>query len=77
MSVASSTRETRRDPLVVRPQEACGMLAIGLTRLYELLHEGQLESYRHGRSRRITVTSIRAYVDRQIRASSANWGPPP
>jgi hypothetical protein len=36
MSVASSTRETRRDPLVVRPQEACGMLAIGLTRLYEL-----------------------------------------
>ena len=34
MSVASSTRETRRDPLVVRPQEACGMLAIGLTRLY-------------------------------------------
>jgi excisionase family DNA binding protein len=79
MSVAAGifTRETERDPLVVRPQEACRMLAIGLTRLYELLHEGELESYRHGRSRRITVASIRAYVDRQIRASSANWGPPP
>jgi excisionase family DNA binding protein len=70
-------RETGRDPLVVRPQEACRILAIGLTRLYELLHEGELESYRHGRSRRITVASIRAYIDRQIEASAAHWGPPP
>jgi excisionase family DNA binding protein len=53
-------------PLVVRPRDACRMLSIGLTRLYELLQAGELESYRSGRSRRISVVSIHAYVERQI-----------
>jgi excisionase family DNA binding protein len=55
-------------PLVVRPRQACEMLAIGLTRLYELLNEGALESYLHGGSRRITIASIRAYIDRHLKA---------
>ena len=59
------------DPLVVRPRDACRMLSVGLTRLYELLQAGELESYRHGRARRISVNSIRAYVDRQIASGSA------
>src|SRR5579885_3087608 len=42
------------EPLAVPPREACRLLSVGLTRLYELLHEGQLESFRYGRSRRIT-----------------------
>jgi excisionase family DNA binding protein len=67
----------RRAPLVVPPRQACQMLSVGLTRLYELLHEGALESYRHGRSRRITTKSIRAYIERQIAASPSTWGPPP
>jgi len=59
-------RRSYLDPIVVRPHEACRMLSVGLTRLYELLHEGQLESFRYGRSRRITVASIHAYVERQL-----------
>jgi excisionase family DNA binding protein len=70
-------REPFVEPLVVPPRQACTMLCVGLTRLYELLHEGELESYRHGRSRRITTASIRAYIERQIAASPGNWGPPP
>src|SRR5437667_218861 len=44
--------------LVVTPREACQMLSVGLTRLYELLHDNELDSYRDGGSRRITVASI-------------------
>jgi excisionase family DNA binding protein len=58
-------------PLVVAPREACRMLSIGLTRLYELLHQGDLESYRDGGSRRITVASIQAYVSRQLEVNPA------
>lgn len=60
-------------PLVVAPREACRMLSIGLTQLYELLHNGDLESYRDGGSRRITVSSIRAYVEHPIAISPVKW----
>lgn len=65
------------EPLAVPPREACRLLSVGLTKLYELLHAGQLESYRYGRSRRITTVSIRAYIVRHVEASPTTWGPPP
>jgi excisionase family DNA binding protein len=54
------------DPLVVRPKVAWKMLACGNTRGYELLAAGELESYKDGRSRKITVASIKAFVARRI-----------
>jgi excisionase family DNA binding protein len=57
--------------LVVRPKVACQMLAIGVTRLYELLDTGELESYRDGSARKITVASIRTYVTRQLKRAAA------
>jgi excisionase family DNA binding protein len=53
-------------PLAVKPRLACQMLSCGTTRLYELLGVGELEHYRDGRSRLITVASIEAYVARKI-----------
>jgi excisionase family DNA binding protein len=72
----SHAQEPFWGPLAVPPRQACQLLCVGLTRLYELLHTGELESYRHGRSRRITISSIRAYIARHIEASST-LGPPP
>jgi hypothetical protein len=57
------------DPLVVRPKVAWKMLACGNTRGYELLAAGELESYKDGRSRKITVASIKALVARRIAGS--------
>ena len=56
-------------PLAVKPKAACRMLSCGITRLYELLNEGELTSYLDGRSRLITTESIRAYVERKVAAS--------
>jgi hypothetical protein len=66
--VQSFTQIENTPPLVVRPMQACAMLSIGLTRCYELMNAGELESFKEGKSRKITVSSIRAYIDRRMGA---------
>jgi len=56
-------------PLVVPPAQACAMLSIGLTRCYELINAGELESFKDGKSRKITVNSIEAYIERHLGAA--------
>jgi excisionase family DNA binding protein len=46
------------------------MLGCGNTRGYELIAAGELESYKDGASRKITVASIRRYIERQLASSS-------
>ena len=50
------------------PRHACFLLGIGLTRCYELMNSGELQSFKDGKSRKITVASIRAYVERKVGA---------
>jgi len=45
-------------PIWVRPAEACRLLGIGMTRLYELLNDGTLESRSLGRARLIRRIDI-------------------
>jgi hypothetical protein len=58
--------ESEPAPLVVKPSTAWRMLACGNTRGYELLAAGELESFKDGRSRKITVASIKAFIARQV-----------
>jgi hypothetical protein len=58
------------DPLVVKPKVACRILCCGTTRLYALLEAGQLESFRDGRSRKITLASIHGYVSSKLAQNS-------
>jgi excisionase family DNA binding protein len=51
------------------PRQTCTALSIGVTKLYELLGNGELASYREGKARRILVSSIRDYVARRLEAS--------
>jgi hypothetical protein len=59
------------EPLVVKPKVAWKMLGCGNTRGYELLATGELDSYKDGRSRKVTVASIKAFVARQLAAASS------
>jgi hypothetical protein len=65
MSISSKVFEGL-EPLVVKPKVAWKMLDCGNTRGYELLAAGELESYKEGRSRKISVASIRALVARRL-----------
>jgi Helix-turn-helix domain len=57
------------EPLVVSPKRAQRILDIGHTRLYELLAARELQSFKEGKSRKITMASIQQYIARQIEAS--------
>jgi excisionase family DNA binding protein len=63
------------EPLVVTPREACALLNIGNTRLYRLLSDKQIDSYREGRARRIPMASIKSYIARCLAESMGRRGP--
>ena len=62
---------TEVEPLAVKPRVAWQMLQCSNTRGYELLNRGELQSFRDGGSRKITVESIKNYVARQLDAERA------
>ena len=53
-------------PLVVKPRVAWKMLSCSNTRGYELLATGELQSFRDGRSRKITVELIQRYIKHRL-----------
>jgi excisionase family DNA binding protein len=57
------------EPLVVSPRRARRMLDCGNTRLYELIAARELETYKDGKSRKITVASIKQFIARRVEAS--------
>ena len=59
--------------LLVRPRTAREMLSCGVERLYQLLNAGELESFRDGRARYITIHSIERYITKRLAESG---GPP-
>jgi excisionase family DNA binding protein len=64
-----STGFSHDEPMVVSPRRARHLLDIGNTKLYELLAARELESFRDGKSRKITVASIKDYIARKLAAS--------
>jgi excisionase family DNA binding protein len=60
--VAGRTSGNNLEPLAVSPRQACLLLGIGNTRLYQLIGNGELIAYREGRARRVTMASICARV---------------
>jgi excisionase family DNA binding protein len=53
-------------PLLVKPKVAEKLLSVSHGRLYQLINEHQLESFKCGKSRKITVSSIKAYIERRV-----------
>ena len=47
------------EPLAVAPKVACGMVGVGLTKLYQLINSGELEVVKIGRATRVKVPSIK------------------
>jgi hypothetical protein len=59
------------EPLVVSPARAKRLLDVGHTRLYEMIGAGELQSYREGKSRKITMASIKARIQRKLAEAGA------
>jgi hypothetical protein len=65
----SGIGELEPAPLVVKPKVAWRLLGCSHTYGYGLLASGELESFKAGKARKITMASIRSYVTRQIEAA--------
>ena len=77
MSIHRTDLSDWEGALLVKPKVAWKMLACSNTRGYELLNAGELDSFLDGRSRKITVESIRRYIARRFPATAASTGPQP
>ena len=68
MSIHNTGLSDWEGALVVKPKVAWRLLACSNTRGYELIAAGEIDSFLDGRSRKITVDSIRPYVERRLAA---------
>jgi hypothetical protein len=65
-----STTSPTVEPVVVRPNTALQMLSCGVTELYRLINENELDSFTEGRRRYITTESIYRYVAKRLAAAT-------
>ena len=65
------------EALVLTPAQAQTALQCGVTRLWELINTGEVESFLDGNRRRITAKSIRDYVNRKLAVAPAKRLVPP
>jgi hypothetical protein len=57
------------EPLVVKPKVAWRLLGCSHTYGYDLLAAGELDSFKDGKARKITMASIKARIARQLEAT--------
>ena len=55
--------ETNMERLLLSPEEAAEVLGVGRSRVYDLMRRRELLSVRIGKSRRVPVAAVRAYVE--------------
>lgn len=58
--------QPRPEPVLVTVEEAARRLSIGRTATYMLVLRGELQSVKIGRTRRVVVASIDAYVSKLL-----------
>ena len=61
------------EPRITDVDGGCKRANICKDRFYELLHTGEIESYLDGRSRKVVLASVDAYIDRQISESKGSF----
>lgn len=59
------------EKLLVRPEEAAELLSVGRNRVFALIASGELRSLKLGRSRRIAVADLEAFVAAKLAAVAA------
>ena len=70
---SSATPRTSTPPLAVSAKEAARLLSVSVSKLYELLRTGELDSYADGCSRRVTMASIVGYIERRLADNGGGW----
>jgi excisionase family DNA binding protein len=67
VGVGESAQEGR---LLVTVEDAAAMLSLGRTLTWALVRKNELRSIRVGKTRRVVVSSLHEYIERQLAAAS-------
>jgi excisionase family DNA binding protein len=59
-------QQGREPPKLIPVEEAARILSIGRTACYMLVLKGELQSVKIGRTRRVVVSSLEAYIQRLL-----------
>jgi len=54
------------EPIAVPPKAAFAAIGVGVTKGYELINSGELETFKIGRATRITTASVKALVEKRL-----------
>ena len=60
--------------LALSVSEAAQMLGISRARLYPLISMGEIPSFKIGRCRRVPVTALESFIERQVQLSMDESG---
>jgi excisionase family DNA binding protein len=61
------------EPRITDVDGGCARAHVGKDKFYKLLNTGEIESYLDGRSRKVVLASVDAYIDRQIAESKGSF----
>jgi excisionase family DNA binding protein len=67
VGVGESAREGK---LLVTVEDAAAMLSLGRTLTWALVRKNELRSIRVGKTRRVVVSSLHEYIERQLAAAN-------
>lgn len=60
----------RLERLLLKPQEVAEVIGLGRSKTYELIQQRAIPSIRIGRSVRVHVEALRAWLDEQVKQGS-------
>lgn len=66
----SKSPEVQIEPFAIPPKETARIDRCGITEVYRRINDGEYESYLDGSKRMITLRSIRARQERQLKAAT-------
>ena len=66
---------TTIEPISVGTKTAWHLMAVSNAHGYKLIEQGEIDSYREGRVRKVTVASIKAYIARKLVAAKTDTTP--
>lgn len=61
--------------LLLRVEEAAEAMSVGRSKAYELVRAGQVPSVRIGRSVRVPVAALEAWINERAAAAASDTGP--
>lgn len=70
MKKPNARRKANMEPLLLNTMEAAARLRVGRSTMQQLIRDKKIKAFKIGRVMRVPLSSIDAYIDKQLKHSS-------